>query len=233
MYFMDDNGPLYRSTTISSNTVWKLYSLLRGQNVILQPHHNDWTGYDPELQPIFEITSAWRQAREEAKEFKMEGPVSSVWEALERGYRIGFVGSGDSHWMGTGEDFGITGAYVSDLTREGIFEAIRAKRVFASSGTRMLLDVRVNGALMGEQIAASGPVKIEVAINGDADLDRIEIVKDHKVIHSATAEGPLKRFSFIDQEAAPNGRAASYYYLRVSQKDKMYAWTSPTWVDWK
>ncbi|MCP5117366.1 MAG: DUF3604 domain-containing protein, partial [bacterium] len=128
MYFLEDNAPLYRSTTRTSDTVYKLYSLLRGWDVVLQPHHNNWTGYDPDLQPVFEITSAWRQAREEAKVFKAQGPVESVWEALERGYRIGFVGSGDSHWMGTGEDFGITGAYVEQLDRENVFEAIREKR---------------------------------------------------------------------------------------------------------
>lgn len=232
MYFMNDNGPLYRSTTWGSDTVYKLYALLRGQDVILQPHHNNWTGYDEELQPVFEITSAWRQQREEATEFKKEGYVSSVWEALDRGYRIGFVGSGDSHWMGTGEDYGITGAYVEELTREGVFEGIRSKRVFASTGTRASIDFRVNGALMGGEIEAHGPVKIEVKVSGDADLDAVEIVKDHKVIHAVAGDGPGQAFTFVDQQPGSDGDKPSYYYLHICQKNAMYAWTSPTWVDW-
>ena len=194
MYFLDDDGPLHRSTTVGSNTVWKLYSLLRGRDVILQPHHNNWTGYDPDLQPIFEITSTWRQQREETKEFKEQGPVSAVWEALERGYRIGFVGSGDSHRLGTGEDFGITGAYVENLSRAEIFEAIRSKRVFASTGARILIDFQVNGAFMGEQIKAVSPVKIEVSVVGDARLERLEIIKDHHVIHATEADQSSKQF---------------------------------------
>ena len=232
MYFLNDDGPLYRSTTASSNTVWKLFSLLRGQQVILQPHHNDWTGYDPELQPVFEITSAWRQPREETTEFKSEGPVSAVWEALERGYRIGFVGSGDSHWLGTGEDFGITGAYVEQFTREGVFEAIRGKRVFASTGARILIDFRVNGAFMGSQLKAEGAVRVDVDVTGDAELATLEIVKDHRVIHAAEGGGLREHFRYIDYAGPrPDGKA-SYYYLRVKQTDGMSAWTSPVWVDW-
>ena len=234
MYFLTDDVPLFRSTTKGSNTVYKLYSLIRPWGAILQPHHNNWTGYDAELQPVFEITSAWRQAREEATAFRAQGSVASVWEALERGYRIGFVGSGDSHWMGTGEDYGITGAYVEKLDRQGVFEAIRSKRVFASTGARMLIDFRVEGAFMGEEIELpQGPVKVEVSVEGDADLEALEVVKDHKVIHAARGSGMSKEFSFVDQGGPrPDGKA-SYYYLRVRQKDQMYAWTSPVWVDWR
>ena len=233
MYFLGDNGPLYRSTTKTSNTVWKLFSLLRGQDVILQPHHNNWTGYDPDLQPVFEITSSWRQQREEGANFKKQGPVESVWEALDRGYRIGFVGSGDSHWLGTGEDFGITGAYVEELTREGVFDAIRSKRVFASTGARMLIDFRVHDSFMGGQTTASGPVKVEVRVTGDAELDRLEIVKDHRVVHAAAGNGMTKEFEYVDQSPPPADGRASYYYLRVKQKNNMYAWTSPVWVEWQ
>lgn len=234
MYFMRDDQPLYRSTTRSSSNVWKLYSLLRGRDVILQPHHNSWTGYDPDLQPIFEITSAWRQAREESRQFKKEGPVDSVWEALERGYRIGFVGSGDTHWLGPGEDFGITGAYVDEFSRKGIFDAVRARRVYASSGARLVADVRVNGAMMGGQTsAAAGPIQIEVDIAGDAELERVEIVKDHAVIYAAPGEGARRQFRYEDRGGPRADGKASYYYVRAKQKDRMYVWTSPAWVDWK
>ena len=235
MYFLRDNAPIFRSTTKTSDTVYKLYSLIRPWDVILQPHHNNWTGYDAELQPIFEITSAWRQAREEASEFKEQGPVASVWEALERGYRIGFVGSGDSHWMGTGEDYGITGAYVEDLTREGVFEAIRKKRVFASTGARFLVDFRVNGEFLGGEIDAErgSPLRISVRVEGEAPLDVVEIVKDHKVIHAARGGGRTVELDFVDQSGPREDGKASYLYVRARQQDEHYAWASPVWVDWK
>ena len=235
MYFLEDDAPIYRSTTVTSDTVYKLFSLIRPWDVILQPHHNNWTGYDADLQPVFEITSAWRQAREEASEFKKQGPVASVWEALERGYRIGFVGSGDSHWMGTGEDHGITGAYVSDLSREGVFNAIRAKRVFASTGARFLIDFRANGAFMGGTATAerSSPVRLRVHVEGEAPLDAVEIVKDRKVIHSQQVEGRTASFEYSDRSVPEAGRTASYFYVRVKQSDDHYGWASPVWVDWR
>lgn len=161
--------------------------------------------------------------------------MASVWEALERGYRIGFVGSGDSHWMGTGEDYGITGAYVDDVSREGVFEAIRARRVFASTGARALVDFRVNGAILGGQIEAprDQPLKLEVRVQGDAPLDAVEIVKDHKVLHAVPGNGLSASFEYLDQSGPrPDGKA-SYLYIRVRQKNEHYVWASPIWVDWK
>ena len=235
MYFRTDDAPIFRSTTVTSDTVFKLFSLIRPWDVILQPHHNDWTGYDSDLQPVFEITSAWRQAREEAVKFKKQGPVSAVWEALDRGYRIGFVGSGDSHWMGTGEDHGITGAYVKEFTRDGVFEAIRARRVFASTGARLLIDFQVNGAFMGESIEVdrADPLRIHVRVEGERPLDLVEVVKDHKVIHATTGNGGPMEFEFLDRSGPRPDGEASYCYLRVRQRGDQYAWASPVWVDWK
>ncbi len=235
MYFLKDDAPIFRSTTTASDTVFKLFSLIRPWDVILQPHHNDWTGYDAELQPIFEITSAWQQAREEAREFKPQGPVSSVWEALERGYRIGFVGSGDSHWMGTGEDNGVTGAYVADFSREGVFESIRSKRVFASTGARFLIDFRVNGAFMGGAVESlrDSALKVRVRVEGESSLDVVEIVKDRRVIHAVTGQGEAADFEFTDLSGPTEGKDASYLYVRARQADDHYAWASPVWVDWR
>src|SRR5262249_42552584 len=147
---------------------------------------------------VLEVTSSWRQLREEGKDLKPEGKVESAWEALERGYRIGFVGSGDTHWLGPGEDFGITGAYVKELSREGIFEAIRARRVFASTGARMQVKFQVNDAFMGGETVANGPARVAVDVTGDADLERIEIVRDHRIVHAVPGSGRRAAFQFID-----------------------------------
>lgn len=233
MYFLHDHEQLYRSTVASSDTVQKMFGLLRNSDVVMQPHHNGWEGYDPSMQPVMEITSAWRQEREQSNKLKSSGKVYSAWEALDRGYRIGFVGSGDSHWLGPGEDNGITGAYVTALTRDGIFDAIRKRRVFASTGARMIIDFRVNGAFLGETAAASSPPHIQVSVTAESDLDKLEIVRDGRFIYSAPAQGSRASFQFVDKEEKPGGRPSSYYYLRVTQKDGMRAWASPVWVDWR
>jgi len=35
--------------------------------------------------------------------------------------------------------------YAGELTREGVFEALRARRTFAVTGDRIALDFRING----------------------------------------------------------------------------------------
>jgi hypothetical protein len=181
---------------------------------------------------VIEITSAWREAREEGADLKPQGKVRSAWEALERGYRVGFVGSGDTHWLAPGEDNGITGAYVRRLTREGLFDAIHSRRVFASTGARALVDFRVNGVFMGGETRAAGPPRLEVSITGDSELGQVEIVRDHRIIHAVSGAGRAVSFQFVDQESAEAGRRVSYYYVRARQRDGARVWSSPVWVEW-
>src|SRR5690606_38335848 len=109
------------------------------------------------------------------------------------------------------EDFGITGAYVDEVSRQGVLDSIRAKGVFASTGARMLIDFRVNVAFLGDQIEAERdkPLKLEVRVEGDAPLDVVEIVKDHKVLHAVKGSGSTVRFEYLDQSGPrADGKAA-------------------------
>ena len=56
----------------------------------------------------------------------------------------------------------------------------RARRVFASTGPRMVLDLRVNGTFLGGETTASGPVRIEARVEGETE----KVVRDHRVIHA-------------------------------------------------
>ena len=68
----------------------------------------------------------------------------------EAGLRFGFVGSSDDHAGFPGAyGEGLMAALVSDFSRDGIFEAIRARRTYALTGDRIELDFSVDGAPMG------------------------------------------------------------------------------------
>jgi hypothetical protein len=232
MYFLRDDGPLFRCTTQASNHIDKLYRLLRGTDVILQPHHSGWEGYDAQLQPVYEVTSGWRDKREEDPSAPQGPGVRSMWQALDRGYRIAFVGSSDTHFLGPGEDNGITGAYVADNSREAVFEAIRNRRVFASTGLRALIDFRANGVFIGGETKTSAPVRLTVTIEAESPIAKAEIIRDRRVIHAAAGAGPALKFTYADQTGATS-RGWSYYYVRLTAADGNQAWTSPVWVDWQ
>ncbi|MBX8634903.1 MAG: CehA/McbA family metallohydrolase [Thermoplasmata archaeon] len=88
----------------------KLWHLLEGMEgrVITVPHHvgvsqmpYDWNYHNPAFQPVTEITSLWGNF--ESPETDIDHGISDVLpdryvrDALNRGYRLGFIGGGDSH----------------------------------------------------------------------------------------------------------------------------------------
>ncbi|MFO7945583.1 MAG: DUF3604 domain-containing protein, partial [Armatimonadota bacterium] len=121
-------------------------------DIISIPHHTkvwtDWDFYDPELEPIVEAYSCWGSGVEHNDPLwdKSEKPGSGVFNALARGYRLGFIGSGDSHAGMPGRSYpqdrqwcvmrksGFTGVYAPELTREAIYDALAARRTYATTG---------------------------------------------------------------------------------------------------
>ena len=66
----------------------------------------------------------------------------------------------------------MTGAYATELTRPAIFEAIRKRRSYATTGEPIQVEFRVNGHLMGSEIdSLDGPV-VEGAAEGTAPNTR-------------------------------------------------------------
>ena len=63
------------------------------------------------------------------------------------------------------------------LTREGIWEAIKARRCYATSGQRIALSVQADGHPMGSEFSVSGAPRIRVAAEGTADIEEIRVVR--------------------------------------------------------
>ncbi|NOZ21074.1 MAG: DUF3604 domain-containing protein [Planctomycetes bacterium] len=252
VYFRDDPG----DEVVRAPNSMALFEKYRGRDVIVIPHtpnidclvgwkHADWSRHDPELQRLVEIFQI-RGACEE------EGPVGSgpkgghggsARTALARGLRIGFVGGTDSHRQtagGPGHElhplvestgpmfWGQTAVLAPELTREAVFDALRDRRCYATSGARILLWFAVDGEPMGSEIASSAPLRIEVRFHAEAPVTEIAIVKNGNVWQRLTPDRLDDRIEIID-ESDPVG--ANYYYVRLTQADGHRAWSSPVWVD--
>ena len=172
---------------------------------------------------------------------------SSVQDAWRMGWRLGVIGGSDGHNLFADRIQGLTGVYATELTRPAIFEAIRKRRCYATTGEPIQLDFRVNGNLMGSEIEASdGPV-IEGTVEGTAKLISVEVVKfdgeKYVTAYRAQMDGPKSKVYWKD----PDFRAAAFYYLRVAQEvapglaarygklavnpfPSEMAWTPPVWV---
>ena len=110
----------------------------------------------------------------------------SMEAGLKRGFKFAMVASSDSH-AGHPGGFGDgrMAALARALTRDDIWEAIRARRVYATTGANILLDFRINGAYMGEAVADGESARriIEVAVEGMNQIDYVELIKNGATLH--------------------------------------------------
>ena len=141
---------------------------------------------------------------------------------------MGFIASGDHNSMGVG----VAALWVKELSRDGILEAMRSKRSFATTGDKIIVDFRINGAVNGSLIKTSELSALSIKVKGQRELEKIEVLRNSKVIKEFSINDGETEFeaSFADQDYMDE-KDVLYYYIRASQKNKEIAWSSPIWVD--
>ena len=109
----------------------------------------------------------------------------TVQEGLDKGYMFGLVASGDNH-----QDFpgvwgnGLMAVFAQELSRRSIWEAFKKRRVYGVTGDRIQLYFSANGYIMGEAFASIEPLTMKVKVIGSHAVDRIEIIKNGKVLYT-------------------------------------------------
>jgi len=120
------------------------------------------------------------------------------------------------------------------LTRRAIFEALHARRCYATTGARIVADFTANGRPMGSEIAQSPgePRVFEIMIRATAPLDRVQLISCGTVLAEMPVEPDTLDFNATWEDKRP-GRPLRdcYYYIRARQADGHCAWLSPIWFD--
>ncbi|MBE6036606.1 MAG: DUF3604 domain-containing protein [Clostridiales bacterium] len=256
VYYESYDEPIRRCCDEGSYTPKELWAQLKEQKVraLTIPHHTakkvmlgSWELHDPEIQRLVEIYSSWGNSECEGCERPIIGGAvyedHSVQYALSKGYRLGFVTGSDSHagtpgychWVFS-SDFegyrgGLTCIMTDKLTKQSLFDALYNRQTYATTGQRILLEFTVNGAPMGQEIPlAENPVReLKVKVLGTDEIDHVEIISmGHTVCRKAGNGTAELEFTFTDTTEPADGWM--YYYVRVHQKDKALAWSSPVWV---
>ena len=227
-----------------------LFEYFRGRKDVLAiPHHpkvwTNWEYHDPELEPIVEAYSCWGSGVEHADPLwrKAEKHGAGVYSALARGHRLGFIGSGDSHAGAPGRSFpqdrywcaheksGFACVYAPELTREAIFDALRNRRCYATTGVRMILEFSVDDCPMGGELKVADPARprmIRVHAIAEAPLKHLRIIKNNVELCRREVARDEEYFEYADTAPARNG---DFYFVHVAQADDNAAWSSPVWVD--
>jgi hypothetical protein len=144
-------------------------------------------------------------------------------DAWARGIVIGAIASPDH-----GGGYGKACVWAPELSRTAILDALRARRCYGTTAAKIVLDVRVEGRLMGEKLRAPAGKSVQVDVRAEcpAAIARVEICRNNQFIYAKQPEGRRCELSFVDREP-PAGRC--YYYVRVIQQDDEIAWSSPVW----
>ena len=249
VYFPDDNPDFYGGQ--DSTDLW---GLLGGREALTIPHTPntdsggakradgtkvwstmDWGPHNDQYQRVVEIVqtrSSYEQDPIDPDLQVTQGEHgASVQDALAMGHTMGFIGSTDTHDGMPGSKRGWAAIIAPKLERRALWEALRDRRCYATSGVKILLDYRLNDAPLGSEITVPTPTtprRIHAEVIGTTDLKRLDLIRNGKLFASSEPKGIQATFEGYD-DSALEGR--TYYYLRVIQQDGQMAWASPVWVD--
>ena len=164
-----------------------------------------------------------------------------VQDALQEGWRFGFIGSSDMHYLSHIDQAyrpGLAAVFADELTREDIWNGLDGRDTYATTGARMILHFEASrGIPMGEEIVfrTVGPpwsTALTGRVHGTGLLDVVQVIKlvggeltvlweEHPVVSMDAS------FEIADDDVNPG----ELCYLRVRQKDGHTAWSSPIWFD--
>ena len=246
VYYRDGKGPVFRSFDPESDTPEKLWQLLDPHEAMTVAHHvgggpaaTDWSVASGPKEWLVEICSIHGSSEAYGGRASIHNPAqgSFVQDALRLGYRLGFIGSGDTHDGHPGQRStgarvgGLLGVYSPELTREAVWEAFRKRHVYATSGPKIILHFRAGDAPMGSRVTwPSGGPDIPLALRavGCRPVTEVEILRNGEPVFRWTGEEDHVLF-FPGDPVPPAG--VHWYYTRVTQEDGNMAWSSPVWVD--
>jgi hypothetical protein len=147
---------------------------LGGRRAMLDWHH-------PELERLIEVHSSWG---------------TGGWflrDALARGLRLGASASSDEHRgrPGTGAPGanvfgargGLTGVLAPELSHAAVGATLRARRTWATTGTRAVALLRAGEAWMGDELEVDGETIVaSYALYGDAPWEELTVFDSEGVL---------------------------------------------------
>ncbi len=259
VYWLEDRPEMVRAEGREWLRRRPLERLTRERRVLAIPHHPPimWRAgmqeggglvygdLPDEVQPVVEICSKHGTSEYLNNERPLRGQCAGhfVRDFLEAGHKFGFIGGSDTHLGNPGSPLregpyatlrfraGLAGVWARELSREGIWEALCARRCYATTGPKMGLRFWVGGLFMGEEGHVDGPRAIRVEAHGEGPIILVEIVKNGEVIGRWDSHRPGLDVTFEWQDDEGAARETDYYYPRVRQHDGEWAWGSPVWVN--
>lgn len=216
VYFPSDSGSLLRSDAGATDHVSELLEALGPTGAFTSVAHPDlsnyladWDYFDGAVDRVAEIYS---------RHGHYETGDQGLQQALAQGYRFGFVAVSDTRTATPGSH-GLTAVLATSLTKSSLHAAIKARRTYATTGPKILLDVTADGHAMGEEYTSSTGPMFTVSCTPVGSLESIEILKNNVVVY------------VYQPGSALLAESASWRMPPASDAVATAAWTAPDYDD--
>jgi hypothetical protein len=203
VYFKGSQGEIIRAADLGEMRANLRRLAGQGVECLLIPHHIGyltgyrgicWEDFTPEFSPVVEIMSMHGLAESDDAPYPYlhtMGPRDgrgTMQHGLRLGKIFGVIGSTDHHSAHPGSyGHGRMAAWSRELSRDGIWDAIRSRRTYALTGDRIELAFSVNGQPMGSMLPPSPEREIGVSVKGGGPLDYVEVLHNNCTIHRWSA----------------------------------------------
>jgi len=213
--WVDDTAP----------TPAELVDCFRGERVLLHYHHPGEIdiGCDA-LERNVELCSGWWNC------MRLPSYVERLHARLNSGLRLGFIGASDNHERGPGLGGALTGIWATENTREAIFTAFEARRVFATTGLRPELRFSIGDLLMGSEGDVDGPPELAIYLRSDVSAEAVEIIRDGTIVHVWEGRESELAYAWSDPDC-PAGQHWYYVHIRFEAPDGV-DWSQPMPLPW-
>ncbi len=218
-----------------------LYAYLKHFGAICSSHTSatnmgtDWRDNDAAVEPVVEIYQGLRHNYEHSgapraatAETQIGGyqPKGYVWNALEKGYRLGFQASSDH--VSTHMSYAVV--LTDDVSRQGILDAFKKRHSYAATDN-IVLDVRCGDHVMGDSFTTAKRPTLDIHVHGTGPIAKVHLIRDNKYVYTAEPKERKVTLRYTDMDAKQG--KTSYYYVRVEQADGNLAWASPMWITYQ
>lgn len=157
-----------------------------------------------------------------------EGSIRSYVLALDNFWHPAPTGSRNIHDGSFGQDSGPrTVILAEELTEASLFEAIRARRVYATEDTDLHLYWELDGQSMGSILSSAEAPEIYLSLHDPSDTGAatLEVITEGGAVLASQQVSPGEDLIF----SVPGGYR--WYFLKLTQADGDIAVTAPVWVE--
>ncbi len=229
--YYDRDQPLARRSHPDGATADEFMATMDGSASLWHAHHEEWDLFGHIQEECVEVCAGW---------YDYMQTTDVTQRHLAAGHRFGLTGASDTHRICPGMGGALTGLYVHERSREGVVAALKARRCYATTGTRLLMDFRINDHLMGSCLKSIEGPRLQLSLSGRREIELVTVLRDEEVIAQLAPGTRSWQWNCTDAEAEPG-----WHFYRVEVKErgeiKQYphniaqaagfrAYSSPIWV---